>query len=448
MPKSADSDSGSEQGFRSFSGYSGEPRWSLLDLGEIEEIYWHTLASDLKDDGFDPEEKKPTYEWLVDQGYRQFIYALREYHDLTVDEFWQGLDRVSEEPPGYDWGVESKETCESMQSWLDRRQQFSDISESTVQTHRYRLARYAETYRELHGTDALLSPLRPNSDDSEAAEVDRVWDTFDALYSELAPVTVYRILQTVQSWYEYLVERRRITTNPTENLTKQYGWEGETPDSGEPAILSKEHVRELYRTAATHDEQLLVIGLCAWGLRIGELAALHRSQLQEGDPPYIQFDERKNGPGSVSLLYGTEVLDDRLTRLNLDDEWNSYLFPSPRAESGHRDPSTLRRWFHDLADRAGIPESIDGDRRKPHMGRRFWYSAYSATVEDLLDHVSDIAEEQGSASANVVLDSYLSENRKRTLRQQFMREQLADVFESDGGKEDGPNNGSLGKGSR
>ncbi|KAB1190734.1 hypothetical protein GJR99_17020 [Haloferax sp. MBLA0078] len=32
-------------------------------------------------------------------------------------------------------------------------------AESTVETHRTRLAKWVRTYRELHGTDALLEPL-------------------------------------------------------------------------------------------------------------------------------------------------------------------------------------------------------------------------------------------------------------------------------------------------
>ncbi|KAA9404811.1 glycosyltransferase [Haloarcula hispanica] len=50
------------------------------------------------------------------------------------------------------------------------------------------------------------------------------------------------------------------------------------------------------------------------------------------------------------------------------------------------------------------------------MGRRFWYDAYSRTTQDLLEHVQDIAGEQGSASAKVVSDDYLTDERKRELR--------------------------------
>jgi GTPase Era involved in 16S rRNA processing len=65
------------------------------------------------------------------------------------------------------------------------------------------------------------------------------------------------------------------------------------------------------------------------------------------------------------------------------------------------------------------------------MGRRFWYDAYSSTTKDLLEHVQDIADEQGSASAKVVFEDYLTDERKRELRREFMREKLSTAFDSD-----------------
>jgi hypothetical protein len=62
------------------------------------------------------------------------------------------------------------------------------------------------------------------------------------------------------------------------------------------------------------------------------------------------------------------------------------------------------------------------------MGRRWWYDRYTATLEDLLGHVEEIAAEQGSTSVQVVRDSYLSDERLRELRREFMRDRLAEVF--------------------
>jgi len=50
--------------------------------------------------------------------------------------------------------------------------------------------------------------------------------------------------------------------------------------------------------------------------------------------PYITFEERKNGPGEVSLLYGKEVLEDRIDDVRRSRGVDGYLFPSPHASGG------------------------------------------------------------------------------------------------------------------
>jgi hypothetical protein len=149
----------------------------------------------------------------------------------------------------------------------------------------------------------------------------------------------------------------------------------------------------------------------------------------DSDAPRIEFESRKNGPGSVALIYGQDVVEQRMAEF-ADEDWNGYLFPSPRSASGHRTGGTIRNWFDELADRASLPDEIDGRRPVPQMARRFWYDRYSSTVEELVEHqIQEVAEEQGSASASVVWDDYLSEDRRRELRREFMQEKLASAFD-------------------
>jgi len=62
------------------------------------------------------------------------------------------------------------------------------------------------------------------------------------------------------------------------------------------------------------------------------------------------------------------------------------------------------------------------------MGRRFWYDAYSSSLDVVLRSLDGIAAEQGSASADFVLHNYLSGSRIRKPRQEYMRDQLAAAF--------------------
>jgi hypothetical protein len=148
----------------------------------------------------------------------------------------------------------------------------------------------------------------------------------------------------------------------------------------------------------------------------------------DADLPYVDFEERKNGPGQVSILYGRDAAVDRLAELGEQESWTGYLFPSSRSASGHRTRQTILSRFDDLADRAGLPDELAGEKPVPQMARRFWYDAYSATQEAILEEVGEIAAEQGSASAEVVLQEYLSPERRRRLRRDYMRERLAEAF--------------------
>ncbi|WP_136689176.1 site-specific integrase [Halorhabdus amylolytica] len=401
-----------------------------MDLAELESAYWDHIAPAIATEGHDPQSHRPTHEWLSANGFRGLVYALREYHDTTFAEFWN--DVLDLQSQGYDWEIDHEPTINSLERYLDRQQSRLSWAEGTARTHRYRLARYVRAYAGVNGTADILSPIDPNGDIDESAAVDACWATFDALDQRVSRTTLQRIYETTADFYESLLNRREAKLNPTDGL--DYDWTDDADDdtgSSENPPLAPEHVRALFDAATTTREQLIVVGLCAWGLRSGEVASLHASQLVlDEENPRIEFDERKNGPGSVAVIYGADVARDRLTELADRNDWNGYLFPSDRSETGHRRRGTILRWFEDLAGQAELPETIDGHKPVPQMGRRFWYDRYTSTIEDLVEeHIDEIASDQGSASAQVVMDDYLSPERKRELRRQFMREKLADAFE-------------------
>lgn len=416
MPKSDGSDS------------STGPRWTLLDRDELVDAYWAEVAPALRAEGRDPQTDRPSYAWLSANGYRGLVYALREYHDTTFAEFWKG--DLGLKPEGYDWGIDHDPTISALERYLDRQRQRLSWTDSTVQTHRYRLARYVRAYAGVNGTDDVLKPVSPDSELTPGEAVDMCWDTFDSLDRSVGRTTLQRIYRTTSDWYDTLVARREAELNPTNGL--EYDWsDGDTADDApsNPA-LEPDHVRAMYDAAADTREQLLVVALCAWGLRTSEVAALHSKQLHlDSETPHVRFDERKNGPGTVAVIYGVDIARDRLAEFADIDGWKGYLFPSARSETGHRTRGTIGNWFEELVERAGISD-IDGEKPVPQMARRFWYDRYSDTVEALVEHqIAEIAAEQGSASADVVWKDYLSEERRRELRREFMREELGDAFD-------------------
>ena len=409
--------------------------WTLLNLEEFVEAYWTVVAPKLEADGLDPQLEKPTHSWLREHDLRPLLYSLRKHHEKTFAQFWNkelGLEQTKRD---YDWATDDARTIDALESFLTSRRERKQLAESSIDTLRYRLNRYVRAYRAENETDDLITPVSRDSEVPAYEAVDGCWTAFDRLHGDLdGGQTKRRIHLAVSNWYAHLVRRKWAAVNPADGLDEEFNWSSSTTteaDADTPC-LSSDHVRALYEGAADSEERLLVLALCAWGLRPNEVARLHARQfvldVPDGDVPYIEFHERKNGPGEVSLLYGHDELEARLDVVAGKDDAAGYLFPSPHASRDHISRWTVWNRFERLADRVGLPDEIDGVSPAPKMGRRFWYDAYSSSLDVVLRSLDEIAAEQGSSSAEVILQNYLSDSRARQLRREYMREQLQDAF--------------------
>lgn len=408
--------------------------WTLLDREELVDAYWAVVAPVMEADGLDPGREKPTHSWLRDHDFRPLLYALRKYHGSTFGDFWSADLGLKPEESGYDWATEHKRTIEALKSFLTSRRERKGLADSSIDTLRYRLNRYVRAYREENGTDDLVTAVARDGDVPAYKAVDECWAAFDRLHDDLdGGQTKRRIHLAVSNWYAHLVRRKWAAVNPADSLDEEFDWSMTANGDTDTPCLSTEHVRSLYQAADGQEDRLLVLALCAWGLRPNEVARLHTRQfvldVSVNEIPYIGFEERKNGPGEVSLLYGQEVLEDRLAELSERDDWEGYLFPSPHASGGPISRWTVWNRFSQLADRASLPSEIAGASPAPKMGRRFWYDAYSSSLDIVLESLDEIAAEQGSSSAEVVLQNYLSDTRARQLRREYMRKQLRTAFE-------------------
>ena len=397
--------------------------WSRMSLEELQQ-YWNAhVELDLERNGVGLE-SRPTYREITDAGYSGIAYALREHHGLTLTEFLAtvGYDDC-ESSDGYSWGIDDDPTIDALEAFLRRVER--KWAQSTADSKRYRLATYVRLYDTVHGTAAIVD--RVMDGENQYDELPRVEAVLDELDDDLeSDASKRRYLSDIRQFYDHLENRHGAKFNPGANVDHAEIWdtEGETDN---PA-LSSEQIGALYDAAETPDEQLLILALCGWGLRRSEVASLHSSQLVlEGDDPHITFgEERKNGPGTVALIYGVSVLLDRIETLEDRDELTGYLFPSKRSSSGHITGETVQARFKRLADRAGV--RVYGDEPTSKMGRRFWYTTYNAAIDELLNNLGTIAAEQGSADPSVVLKNYLSESERRKYRREYMRDRLVEAF--------------------
>ena len=408
-------------------------RWTTCSLADFRALYWDEIAPRLAADGRDPETDRPTHRWFRERGLRSFLAALRRHHDRSLGDFWREDLGLGDEE-GYEWATDHDRTREALETFLDRRRTRHALSESSIETKRRRLNLYVRAYREANGTDELLAPVARDADVPTYEAVDACYAAFDWLnVQDYGARTKIRVRGVVDSWYQHLVGRRLAAVNPATGLYDEFKWQVEDTD---PSPLSAAHVRALVRAAESTSERLLVVALAGWGLRANEVAALHVSQVvrdvADDEVPYLAFEERKNGPGEVNVLYGLDALDARLAELAERDDWRGYLFPSAQGEDPHVTRERIWAWFRDLAERAGLPEDIDGERPSPQLCRRYWYDTYTSVLGAVLDGLEDIAAEQGSDDPQVVMTNYLSDERARRVRREFMRAELAEAFEGAG----------------
>ena len=406
-----------------------EIRYSTMDLTDCEAFYRETIVPEMEDDDLNPASETPTYAWLNGQ-FPGFVKHLQRRLDLSPGQFYDeiGVPEAGGSTSPFDFlADDTQRAIEDYLAELDTRRGRAD---ATIDTRRSILRRYAKVYTNIHDTKDLLAALE--NPDERVAEMDRVAATFDALDQLDEALTTLasrrKYVQDTRQFYKHLVMFGDAAYNPLADLEIRFGWD-ETP-SWDNKALDRSAVKRLYAAATDLRDRLIVVACCGWGLRPSEVASLHIRQLHlepdDDSHPYIEFGdgERKNGPGTVALLAGLETTEARIEALSHPD-WNGYLFPS-QAPAGHLSAESVRRRFKSMAETADV--IVDDAVPTPKTGRRFWYTTYGAAVRRVAERFEDVAAEQGSASAQVVLDNYLSESEARSHRRAEMRETLAGLF--------------------
>jgi integrase len=407
-------------------------QWSRKSLDELVDLYYSEIRPAMREADYDPDHGRPSYEWLAEHGFSGLSYTLQEHHDLTVKEFFveevglgDNTPRDYDDDSGYDWEIRNDKTLEAIKRYLSTQRDRGELAESTVESRRSRLAEYARIYERLHGPVSLTR----NLDDIEerSSENDRCMAVFDVLKERLSTdQSRLKYLGDVQQFYDYQVRFQGAKYNPLDGANDQFRWEIDNPDN---KTVDAEGMGDIYEAAESIEEKLLVLALGAWGLRPNEVASLTLDQfvLDDDEENRIVFEQRKNGPGEVAVLFGVGILKQRIVDLE-EPGWDGHLFPSGRSASGHITPQTVTNRFKQLAEAACV--TVEGEIPTAKMGRRFWYTTYNDAVKQMMEGLEGIAADQGSSSTEIVSQNYLSEAEKRRYRRDSMRDELKGVFET------------------
>jgi integrase len=402
--------------------------WSQQSLGSLVEYYTEHIHPEFAADSAHTDRHSPTAAWLRDHGYSGIRYTLREHHDRTFTEFIHedvGISESDQNGSSRRFDIEHDPTESAIDAYFSRREDRELLAPSTLASRRSRFRTWVETYRQQHGTDALLEHAATmEQKPAERRRVRTVLDDIaDTLGTDQSRLTYVADVRPIYSW---LTDEGYLAFNPLEGVETEYSWE--RPDADNQS-LSANDVEELLEVAETPGEELLVTALPGWGLRPSEVAKLHFSQFAlGGDDPHIAFEERKNGPGTVAIHYGVHTVSDHIDQLSAEDNWEGYLFPSPVHPGMAVHSDTITNRFKRLAERAAI--RVDGKIATPRTARRFWYSTYSSAMVDIRAEMDEIADEQGAQSGTVVWEQYLSEADRRRRRRQAMAARLSEAFES------------------
>lgn len=412
--------------------------WSSFNREEFVQFYWRVVAPVLDEEGHDPDEpvSAATYREL---GFGHYIQAVRRHFDYSFKEFLAEEAGVIEPecPHEYNWPIEDTETKE----WLDafvldlRKRDSTKQKESTIRRIAMNLYSFLQEWEAAHGSTAIIQILE-DADNKEAYQL--VLEVYDRLDDRVdSENTKCRYLKDHEYWFEFLTHPNNpLYYNPIPDVAERFRWSREKVDPMEREALSAEQVKRLWKHTESLEERMIIIAACAWGLRTGEIASLHVSELllaPDDQSPYegpvISFEERKMGPSAVNIIFGREVVESRITQLKNEygDEWNGYLFPSNDRRSEHFSNKAIRKdRFQPLADRAGV--TVDDQTPVLKHARRYWYQEYHAGITRYLQLVTALAEEQGSKDPEVVKRNYLGEIDQITFARYWMRGQLGKAF--------------------
>lgn len=389
-----------------------------------------------------PTDVKPTHAWLCEHGFIGIQnYAQRE--NKTVDDVLLeecGFAVRDRKPlPG-----SHAETKELIRQWLQDEEeafdQLNDISINNAWTHMRRLI---EISQEALGSSNLLRPARA----SQGKGVRLIIDLFRRMNSEFnSGGGRYNYASSLKKFYAYLEMFDKVEHNPAKQVLPKMGWSYNRESPKE--TLSPAQVKDCWEATQSIDEdnledldsdelrtrlveKILLLCLAGCGHRTSDVLIPNAQEdviLDRGDPRIYISEERKNGSGTTPIMAGVDYFEQYIELL--EAEGYEMLFPSSQSADGTRSDTWVRNQIENIVDRAGVRFS-DGSKPTPKDFRRFWYSEYIEAYDAYLNRVEVVADEQSSASADIVDQHYVADIHSRDHFRRFSQRHFEEAFPRD-----------------
>lgn len=334
-------------------------KWANKSLEELEEIYWDQIAPEFRNAGYDPTTEYPSYQWLVEHGYRGFRYPFSGQsnpHDLTLARFFsEYLGLSSPTDSTFEWRGNHQGTHQILDQFIETIAQ-TDVRQATIETYQYQLSTLLRLYQEIHGhvdivniADEGIISLRHHWK-PVLSDLDRELDSQESKGKHAL---------TLKSFYDFLYED---ADNPFATVLAEVEWNGSNVSN--PKNLDVSQIAKIYNNTASLDEQLVVLFTAGCGLSTRDCATLQTDEIQFGDgsgDAGFFIDGWKNS--LVFVERNAQAIGRRLNE-------NSYVFESPEVGRTHVTTETIRRWFKAAARRAGV--SLQEDTPTPRDARKYF----------------------------------------------------------------------------
>lgn len=391
-----------------------EQRDWLHDLECLRDMVYEEILPKWRSSEHNSRRDYPSTRWLNENGYSNLRWILKNKHDLRHKEFFElilNLDHGN--GSDFEWNIDDSVTIKHSLDFLDGIKNTRNLSDQTWKNYRSVLNGTFRHFAAYHGEDSLYG-LANDLDRQEEA-----YEMFEEVICNIKQTrpdnTAYAHLRLIQRFYEWLDRHHRIEYNPVEGLEEEFKFDFDS----NTVPLTDEQVRKLWTEAADLEEYILIVGYVLWGLRTEELPRLHIDQfiLESKDPRY-DFNERKNGPGIISVEHGLMYVAERFDRLQTQSDFDGTLFDVHK--------KTLKRRFNRLAERAGV--TIDGSPANPAHGRNYWMDLCTETNLLMLEVAKEIIPDRGSTDPQTALESYTDEQTRRKYRRFVFRFHLENVL--------------------
>lgn len=412
--------------------------WETFTRDEFVEFYWQVVAPILEEEGEDSE-TLPSAKIINECGFARYREAIRRHSDHSLNEFLIEEAGVTKEasPHEFNWPIDDPETKAKLDEFIQdiRKRDSTKQKESTIRRIAMNIYSFLQEWKAAHDNSEIIDTLKHADDDEAYSLVLAVYDRLNERVS--SENTKCRYEKDHEMWFEFLTNPEQpLDYNPIPDVAKRFRWSRTYTDAKDRPALNGDQVRKLWRATETLEEKMIVIAACAWGLRTGEIASLHVSQLvldpdsdDDYPSPVVEFGIRKNGPSNVNIIYGKEIAKKRIKQLQEEygEDWNGYLFPSSDRRTDHLLGSAiLLHRFQPVCRRAGL--TIEGS--VPHLkhARRFWYQKYVDGINQFHELVTVAADDQGSKDPEVVIRDYVGELDRVRFARNWMQMQLDEAF--------------------